>query len=206
MVNYFPETMGLTPKSARSLVKGENTSIPHKHLMGEHKVFLKAGQIKKLHAHRAGGKKGVMLLKFSRAQVRHHLKHGGGLWDKLKEFATPYIKPLINKGLEKLAEVAKPHVGALIGSAAAKLGKYIGHDNAATLAKHAQELTNKGATKLKGAINNKLTEKGYGIKNSGYGIRGGKVKRKYTKRKGKGVVGPNTSIHAVAKKAIRQGP
>lgn len=204
---YCTDSIHLSRRNAVRLVKGEGVKIGKKHLHGEHPVFLTAPQKGKLETHR--GSKKPMLLHFSRAQIKHHLKHGGGFWDSLKKIGSavidkvkPHLKDLAYKGLDKLHEISKPHIDAAIGKIAGKLGPVIGASNAGKLAQIAQSGAASITDKAKNYAHSKVS--GLGLTNPGHGrgIRGG---GKVGKGKGKGKGKGNKAILAIAKRAVRQG-
>lgn len=198
---YCCDQIHLSRRNAVRLVKGEGVKIGKKHLHGEHNVFLTGPQMGKLTSHRDSKK--PMMLHFSRAQIKHHIKHGGGFWDSFKKAAAavyekvkPHVKDLAKKGLEKLHEVSKPHIDAAIGKLAGKLGPHIGAENAGKLAKLAQSGAHAAATRAKNYTHSQIS--GLGLAAPGHG-RG--IKRKRAK---KGTA-DNKAILAIAKRAVRQG-
>lgn len=138
------------------------------------------------------GTKGNFLLRLSHGQIKHHLRHGGGIWDSLKkvaskawEVAKPALKEHAHKAVEKIAEHITPRVDAALAKFAGAAGHHIGHKNAAELAKFFSKAAHSGIGKATSKAHEKLAEHGLGLTSAG-GRGVGKPKRKYTKRKTKG--------------------
>lgn len=200
MSKYTPESVHLTKKHLIEIIagKGKNSVLlKHRHLHGPHRVYLTKNQLSSLTKAREGGKKGSFILRLSHSQIKHHLKHGGGIWDSIKnaaakvyDAAKPLIKKHAHQAVNKLAEIAAPHVDAAIGKLASIAGEHIGHGNAASIAKYLSGAAHKGVKKAKHKAHTTLKEHGLGLTNAGGRGVGGKPKRKYTKRvKGGAVAG-----------------
>lgn len=88
---------------ARKLVRGKGVRISHAMMQegGDVPVYLTKPQYTKLNRARRNGA-GINLT-FSDAQAKHHLEHGGGLWDSIKAAASKAFD--IGK---KVYDVAKP--------------------------------------------------------------------------------------------------
>lgn len=105
---FVPHHAHLTMSQAKTLLHGGTVKIHHKHMVGEHGIYLTQQQAKRWRkAHAAG--KGVHL-RMSNAQIRHNIKGGGFLsdaWSKLKEVGKVVARKAIDKGLEHLPAVAE---------------------------------------------------------------------------------------------------
>lgn len=204
MSKYTPDSVHLTKKHLMEIIAGKGKNcvhLKHHHLHGPHRVFLTKSQHARLGKARDGGKKAGFILKLSNAQIKHHLKHGGGIWDSIKnaakkvyEAAKPLVREHAHKAVNALAEHARPRVDAAIGKLAALAGEHIGHGNAASVAKFLTGHAHKAVSKAKHKAHNTLKEHGLGLTSAGgRGISneyGGRVKRKYTRRaKGGAVAG-----------------
>lgn len=189
MTVYTPHNIHFTKANIRRVVKGESIMVSKLHTTGDHPLFLTKPQSAALeHARQSGGR---LKLTMSKAQCNYHLKHGGGIWDsikklaqKVKEHAGPAIKKLAVEGIDKLAELAKPHFSARVGKYAGQAGEYIGHENAAKLAKGISGLFDKAHGHVKTKVHDKLTDHGFGLTNPG--TRGGKLKKHKKRRSKKG--------------------
>lgn len=192
MSKYTRDSVHLTRKHLLDIIagKGKNSvHLKHHHLRGPHAVFLTKSQLARLNKSREGGKKEGYILRLSHAQIKHHLKHGGGIWDSIKkgvgkviEKVKPIVKEHAHKAVEHLAKYAKPHIDAAIGNLAARAGEHIGHGNAASIAKYLTGAAHSAVGKAKHKAHHTLKDYGLGLTNAGGRGVGGKPKRKYTKR------------------------
>lgn len=176
---YTPHNIHFTRNNVKKIASGGCISIGKGHLTGEHRVFLTKPQEAKLIRAREQGT--GFPLNFSPRQLNHHIKHGGGFWDKLKSIGNKVIdvvKPHLGKVIDKVGDLAHKHGSALIGKAAGHLGKHIGHGNAAKLADMAQGALHKGVSHGKDYANHKVASHGKGLH------MGGKVKRRRKKKGG----------------------
>lgn len=112
-MGYLAHHATLTLPQAKTLLSGGSVKIAHKHLKGEHGIFLTAQQAKRWQkAHAAG--KGVHL-RMSKAQLSHNIKGGGFLsdaWTKLKDVGKKVARKGIDKAMEHLPGVIQK-VGAI---------------------------------------------------------------------------------------------
>lgn len=105
---YVPHHANLTLAQAKTLLNGGTVKIHHKHMVGEHGIFLTQQQANRWRkAHAAG--KGVHL-RMSHSQIRHNVRGGGFLsnaWSKLKEVAKKAAPALIEKAKTVGKDLAK---------------------------------------------------------------------------------------------------
>lgn len=127
-------------------------------------------QSQSLHEARHKGKH-FMMSPMTKHQMRHNLTAGSIFTTALKYLKKP-LGALIKKGIDLGGAKLKQYAPAVIGKVAAKAGQYIGHGNAAKLAKLAQEHAHKGIDKLGELGKSQLSKKGFGVKSS---RKGGKL-------------------------------
>jgi hypothetical protein len=197
-MTYATDGVHLTHKNLATLCSGGAIVLGKKQMQGEHPVFLTKTQHARLLKHRAAGKE--CMLKMSRGQLRHHMKHGGGQF-------TPYAYQIIcsianciscsllslydmllgfwesaKKYLNKAIEIAKPHVGKLIRQGGEHLGDYVGKKGdeflgnigdkiGGPIGNLIKDLGKKGITKATKHGKNKLDEH---LKKHGAGLKVGK--------------------------------
>lgn len=128
MASYQKHGFSLSTAQVKKLSKGDKIRIKHESLHGPHPVYLTKTQharMSKAHAAKKG-----MDLQMSGAQLRHHLKHGGSIFDTLKDWgksALGYLAPIgqkiiQDKVLPRLAARAGPLLDQAIDSGLSRLG------------------------------------------------------------------------------------
>lgn len=99
---YHTVRFPLTSQHVRLLIHGKSIPI-HPQLVetGVEKLLLtprQVGQLNQQHLHDR-----IYKLRMSKQQVKHHLEHGGGIWDSIKNIASSVYKtvaPIVTKGAE----------------------------------------------------------------------------------------------------------
>jgi hypothetical protein len=141
MTELIPHQLHLPQVSVKKILKGLPFQIPHAHMgsgVGEHIIFLHPSNAKKLLTSYSKGK-GVRI-HMSPMEVEHSIKHGRGLWDKIKKGAkavghfvgkaleNPVVREVAKKGLHYGADAVGTAVGAYFGNPEAgyMLGEALG--------------------------------------------------------------------------------
>jgi hypothetical protein len=116
MVTYpHVHHLHLSPLQHKKLLQGHTIRVPHRalhgsgHLAGKHLRPVHMSHTQMRHLHNAHALKKGMKLHFSAHQAKHHLRHGGGFWDRLKN-------GLVSAGKWALGNIVKPAASAALGA------------------------------------------------------------------------------------------
>ncbi len=116
MPSYNKNALGIARSDMHALAKGQAIRIKPGQLGSGQSVWLTAAQSRSL-------QKGGGLLRMSKHQLMHNIRHGGGFWDSLKSTAKNLYDAHKDKVKDLVVSQAKKHLAPVAHHVLNKIGE-----------------------------------------------------------------------------------